>query len=118
MPTHEPVPPERCRERKRTCGVSAADHPVERGSEVGVIARECRQRILLRLANEHWLELRRQSLVPLSMPTEDDVLLRGAQQSIRREVAHRFEHAKARIVALRRFSDEKARIHYSTQRIE
>ena len=104
MPTHEPVPPERCRERKRTFGVIAADHPVERGAEVGVIARERRQRVLLRLASEPWLELRRQPLVPLSMPTQDRVLLRGAQQRIHREFAHRLEHAKARIVALRRFS--------------
>src|SRR5690349_21908943 len=100
MPTHEPVAPERCRERKRTFSVYALDHPVECGAEVGVVARECRQGALLRVASEPWLELRRQPLVPLGMPTQDSVLLGGSQQSIHREFAHRFEHAKAWIVAL------------------
>src|SRR5215216_2176172 len=107
MPAYEPVPPERCRERKRTFGVIAADHPVERGAEVGVIARERRQRVLLRLASEPWLELRRQPPIPISMPTQDRILLRGAQQRLHREFAHRLEHAKARIVALRRLAHEQ-----------
>jgi hypothetical protein len=46
------------------------------------------------------------------------VLLRGAQQRIDREFAHRFEHPKARIVAVRRFAHEQARIDQSTQRVE
>src|SRR4029078_7646530 len=86
-PTPEPVPPERCRERKRTFGVIAADHPVERGAQVSVIACKCRQRVLLRPASEHWLELRRQPRVPVSVPTQNSVLLRGMQQSIHREFA-------------------------------
>src|SRR6188508_418437 len=77
MPAHEPIPPERCRERKRVFGVTAADRPFEGAGQIGVIARERRQRVLLRLASELWLELRRHPLVPLSMPTQDSVLVRG-----------------------------------------